>query len=145
MRERRVAAVRAVEGRAVVVTWPDGVDHTIDVSVHAPVDEALFRQPAVAEEGGAVAWPDGSALSAAVLWDMALAQDGARLVRWRTARGLTQGGFAEAVGIGLAAVRRYESGVSPIPKTVKLALIGHDALERMAKKRASATPPDQHG
>lgn len=136
MKERRVTAVRAVEGRAVVVTWADGVDHTIDVALHAPVDEALFRQPAVADAGAMVAWPDGSALAAGVLWDMALAQDGARLARWRTARGLTRPGFAEALGIGLAAVRRYESGASPIPKTVKLALIGHDALERMAKKRA---------
>lgn len=144
-KRRLVMAVRAPAPGTLVVTWGDGIDHTIEVGVHGPADDAGFARVRIAEAGDGVEWPDGSALSAHVLWGMALVQDGARFARWRQARSLTQAGLAEALGLAPEAVRRYEAGDDPIPKTVKLALIGHDALARIAARQQAETPPASAG
>lgn len=42
------------------------------------------------------------------------------LREWRAARGLTQKQLAELAGVTIRQVRRWESGVTPIPRLLEL-------------------------
>lgn len=127
---RRIAAATPGADRVVVVTWADGTLHDIDLGGHAPDSDQAFRAAAVAEDGAALCWPGGGAVPADTLWALGLDQDARRLHRWATRRRLSPAALAEALGLAPATARRYLAGRAPIPRTVKLAMIGYDVVSR---------------
>jgi hypothetical protein len=136
-----IRAVRADEQRSVVVTWKGGAESIVDMSEHlaqyailAPLrsDEDLFRKVQVGEWGWCVHWSDDMEISADTLWRLALQQGAAWLRAWRAAHGMTQTDAAKALGVSPRMWRYYEAGSHLLPKTVRLAGIGLDALGQAA-------------
>lgn len=131
----------SVKGRAtVLVTWKDGIQHSIDLApfmddhpgLEPITGSARFSAVRVGEWGRTLDWGDDLEIPGDVLWTLALQQDADRFQDWRRARGLTQEQAASELGISTRMVTYYESGTHPIPKTVTLARIGLDALRQAA-------------
>jgi hypothetical protein len=136
-----IRAVRADEGRQLVIIWKGGYESVVDVSGHlaeyavfAPLrrDEELFRRAEVGEWGWCVHWSDDLEISADTLWRLTLEQGAEWLRGWRTARLMTQAEAARALGVSPRMWRYYEAGSHLLPKTVRLAGIGLDALTKAA-------------
>jgi len=124
-----------------VVTWKGGAESVVDVSRHlaeytvfAPLrqDDELFRAVAVGEWGWCLHWSGEMEISADTLWRLTLEQGAEWLRQWRTARRMTQGEAARALGVSPRMWRYYEAGSHLLPKTVRLAGIGLDALTKAA-------------
>jgi len=139
-RAPNIKSVRPDHGRGIVVTWKGGAESTIDVSKHladyavfAPLrdDDDLFRTVAVGEWGWCIRWPDDMEISSDTLWRLALEQGSTWLRLWRIAHRMTQA-EAAALGVSPRMWRYYEAGSHLLPKTVRLAGIGHDAQARAA-------------
>lgn len=141
----KIRAVRADLGRHLVVTWRGGAESIVDVAPHlaryaifAPLHQgvrqgaALFRTAAVGDWGWSVRWTGDMEIAADTLWRLALEQGAAWLRAWRTPRGMTQQEAARALGVSPRMWRYYEAGMHLLPKTVRLAAIGHDAEEPAA-------------
>jgi hypothetical protein len=136
-----IQAVRADKGHRLLVVWKGGAESAIDISGHistyaifAPLrrNSRLFRHVAVGEWGWCVRWSEQMEISADTLWRLALDQGAAWLREWRTARGMTQAEAAHALGVSPRMWRYYEAGEHLLPKTVRLAGAGHDALAAAA-------------
>ena len=136
-----IRAVCADQGRRLLITWKGGAESVVDVSGHlaeyavfTPLrqDDALFRTVAVGEWGWCVHWSDDMEISSDTLWRIALEQGAEWLRGWRTAKRMTQAEAARALGVSPRMWRYYETGSHLLPKTVRLAAIGLDALTRAA-------------
>lgn len=136
-----IRAVRAEEGRTLVVTWKGGAESPADVGAHlarfavfAPLraDAAAFREVSVGEWGWSVHWSDDMEISSETLWRLALEQGSAWLRSWREAHRMTQAEAASALGVSPRMWRYYEAGAHLLPKTVRLACAGFDAQEKAA-------------
>jgi hypothetical protein len=134
-------AIRAEKDRSIVVTWKGGSESVIDLSQHlaeyavfAPLrsDDGLFRTVRVGEWGWCAHWSDEMEVSADTLWRLALQQGAEWLKAWRAAHRMSQDEAAKALGVSPRMWRYYESGSHLLPKTVRLAGIGLDALEHAA-------------
>jgi hypothetical protein len=134
-------AIRAEKDRSIVVTWKGGSESVIDLSQHlaeyavfAPLrsDDDLFRTVRVGEWGWCAHWSDEMEVSADTLWRLALQQGAEWLKAWRAAHRMSQDEAAKALGVSPRMWRYYESGSHLLPKTVRLAGIGLDALEHAA-------------
>lgn len=131
---KTVAAVGPLDLR---IVWENGLSHDVNLAAFAdqnpaflPVTAApeLFAAVDVGDWGWCAHWTDDIEVSASVLWQLALAQDGARFLSWRKNRHMTQEGVAEALGLSPRMVKYYEAGQHAIPKTVKLAMAGYESL-----------------
>jgi hypothetical protein len=136
-----IRVVRADKDRCIVITWSGGAESVVELSRHlaeytvfAPLmsEDDLFRTVQVGEWGWCVHWSDDMEVSADTLWRLALEQGAAWLREWRTAHRMTQTEAARALGVSPRMWRYYEAGSHLLPKTVRLAGIGLDALERAA-------------
>ena len=136
-----IRAVRADEGRHLAITWKGGSESVVDVSDHlaeyvvfAPVrhDDERFRTVEIGDWGWCVHWSDDMEISADTLWRLTLEQGAEWLRAWRTARRMTQAEAARALGVSPRMWRYYEAGSHLLPKTVRLAGVGLDALTRAA-------------
>jgi len=131
-----IRAIRAGDGRTVLVTWKGGAENPVDVGEHiaryaafAPLrdDEAAFQSVSVGEWGWCAHWSDEMEIASDTLWRLALAQGGAWLRIWREAHEMTQAEAASALGVSPRMWRYYEAGEHLLPKTVRLACAGFDA------------------
>ena len=136
-----IRAVHADQGRRLGITWKGGAESVVDVSGHlaeyavfAPLrqDDELFRAVDVGEWGWCVHWSDDMEISADTLWRLTLEQGAEWLRAWRTAHRMTQAEAAQALGVSQRMWRYYEAGSHLLPKTVRLAGIGLDALTKAA-------------
>ena len=136
-----IRAVRPDPGRHLVIIWKGGAESAVDVSGHlaeyvvfAPLrqNEERFRTVEVGEWGWCVRWSDEMEISADTLWRLTLEQGAEWLHAWRAARRMTQAEAARALGVSPRMWRYYEAGSHLLPKTVRLAGIGLDALTRAA-------------
>jgi hypothetical protein len=136
-----VKTVHAEEGRRLAITWKGGSESIVDVSDHlaeyavfAPLrdNDERFCHVEVGDWGWCVHWSDDMEISADTLWRLTLEQGAEWLRRWRTARRMTQAEAARALGVSSRMWRYYEAGSHLLPKTVKLAGIGLDALTKAA-------------
>lgn len=136
-----IRAVRVDGARRLAITWRGGAESVVDVSGHlaeyavfAPLrqDDQLFRGVEIGEWGWCVHWSDDMEISADTLWRLTLEQGAEWLRSWRTARRMTQAEAAHALGVSPRMWRYYEAGSHLLPKTVRLAGIGLDALTRAA-------------
>lgn len=144
----KLRAVRAGTGHCLVLTWKGGAETVVDVAAHlaryaifAPLradargkarGKVQFRAVTVGEWGWCVHWTDDMEIAADTLWRLGLEQGAAWLRAWRAARGMTQQEAAHALGVSPRMWRYYEAGTHLLPKTVRLAAIGHDAQARAA-------------
>jgi len=136
-----IKAVQPDAGRRLAITWKGGAESIVDLSAHlaeyavfAPLrhDDERFRAAQVGEWGWCVRWSDDMEISADTLWRLTLEQGAEWLRAWRTARRMTQAEAARALGVSPRMWRYYEAGSHLLPKTVRLAGIGLDALTRAA-------------
>lgn len=141
MDQPNIKAVCAGPGRTLAVTWKDGTGHTVDLAAFLDrfavfesllTDAAAFQVITVGEWGWNVHWTDDQEIAADTLWRLALEQDAAHFRAWRAGWDLTQPQAAEALGLSPRMVKYYESGTHPLPKTVRLAMVGYAALRQAA-------------
>lgn len=139
---QQIAGVLTRRPATLVVTWKDGSVEEVDLSAIlagsralAPLrDPDLFRRARVGEWGWSVAWTDDLDLSSQQLWRWAGEQNGDFMPAddfraWMEHNGLSLSKAAEALGISRRMVAYYASGERPIPKTIRLATVGFDALK----------------
>ncbi len=136
-----IKGVRASEGRSLIVTWRGGAESVVDIgallaeyAVFAPLreDDERFRKAVVGEWGWCVHWSEDMEIASDTLWRLALEQGAEWLHAWRTAKRMTQAEAARALGVSPRMWRYYEAGSHLLPKTVRLAAIGLDALTKAA-------------
>jgi hypothetical protein len=136
-----IVLVHAADNRSVVVSWKSGGESVIDLSSHIArfvifkplvTDDELFAKVTIGDWGWSIGWSEDMEISSDTLWRLALEQGAAWLHSWRRAHRLTQAAAARALGIGPRMWRYYEAGSHLLPKTVRLAAIGLDALSRAA-------------
>lgn len=136
-----IVSVHAADNRSVVVSWKAGGESLIDLSQHigrfaifTPLssDDELFAKVTVGDWGWSIGWSEDMEISSDTLWRLALEQGAAWLRSWRRAHRLTQAAAARALGVSPRMWRYYEAGSHLLPKTVRLAAIGLDALSRAA-------------
>jgi hypothetical protein len=136
-----IKGVRAGEGRSLIVTWRGGAESVVDIgaflaeyAVFAPLreDDERFRKAVGGEWGWCVHWSEDMEISSDTLWRLALEQGAEWLRAWRTAKRMTQAEAARALGVSPRMWRYYEAGSHLLPKTVRLAAIGLDALTKAA-------------
>lgn len=136
-----IRAVRAGDARSLIVTWRGGAESVVDLNdflaeyaVFTPLrrDGELFQMATVGEWGWSVHWSDEIEISSDTLWRLALEQGAAWLRGWRSDKGLTQTEAARALGVSPRMWRYYEAGSHLLPKTVRLAAVGLDALTKAA-------------
>ena len=133
--------IRADGGRKLSITWRGGAESSVDVgpylarfAVLAPLrrDDAGFRSVEVGEWGWSAHWTDDMEIASDTLWRLALEQGSKWLKEWRDAHRMTQREAAAALGVSPRMWRYYEGGTHLVPKTVRLACIGFDAMARAA-------------
>jgi hypothetical protein len=136
-----IKAVRADEGRSIVVLWRGGAESVVDLAafvdeyaVFAPLrrDDERFRAVEVGEWGWCARWSDDMEISSDTLRRLALEQGAEWLRAWRTGKRMNQSEAARALGVSPRMWRYYEAGSHLLPKTVRLAAIGLDALTKAA-------------
>jgi len=136
-----IKAVRADGKRSVVVQWRGGAESLVDLSAHlsdyevfAPLrrDNRRFRAVDVGEWGWCLHWSDDMEISSDTLWRLAVQQGAEWLRKWRNKRQMSQAEAARALGVSPRMWRYYEAGSHLLPKTVRLAAIGLDALTKAA-------------
>lgn len=136
-----IRRVRPESGRAVTVTWKGGAESVVDVTrvfneyaAFSPLrhNDELFGKADVGDWGWCVRWSEDMEISSDTLWRLALEQGAAWLRAWRTAHRMTQSEAAQALGVSPRMWRYYEAGSHLLPKTVRLAAIGLDALTKAA-------------
>jgi hypothetical protein len=136
-----IRAVRAEDGRQVVVLWKGGGESPIDLTAHLArfavlaalrEDPDLFRAVMVGEWGWCLRWSDEIEISSDTLRRLALEQGSAWLRDWRNRHRMSQLEAAHALGVSPRMWRYYEAGEHLLPKTVRLAAIGLDAQPRAA-------------
>jgi hypothetical protein len=136
-----IRAIRATDGSSLAIFWRGGAESLVDIgpllaqyAVFGPLrhDEQLFRSAKVGEWGWCIHWSDDMEISSDTLWRLALEQGATWLRDWRTRKGMTQAAAARALGVSPRMWRYYEAGSHLLPKTVRLAAIGLDALTKAA-------------
>jgi hypothetical protein len=136
-----IRAVRAEDGRTLIVTWRGGAESVVDLgeflaeyAMFAQLrrSDELFETAKVGEWGWCVHWSDDMEISSDTLWRLALEQGAAWLRGWRSEKGMTQAEAARALGVSPRMWRYYEAGSHLLPKTVRLAAVGLDALTKAA-------------
>jgi hypothetical protein len=136
-----IKAVRPDEKRSVVIQWRGGAESMLDLSKHlntyavfAPLrrNDDRFRAVEVGEWGWCLHWSDAMEISSDTLWRLALEQGAEWLRAWRSNKRMSQSEAAGALGVSPRMWRYYEAGTHLLPKTVRLAAIGLDALTKAA-------------
>ena len=152
MKRPRLAAVKALSGRRLRLTFVDGGIFTVSLAGEfdkfpalAPLRSArAFAKAVIVEgEGWTVEWPAlDIQIGADTLWLDAQAQnapdENTRLfARWRARHGLSLTQAAKALGMTPRTMSSYGSGSRPVPRYIALACKGWEAehgLKRESKR-----------
>jgi len=142
MKRPRFAALKALPGHRLRMTFIDGHQATVDFTPFfaenpglAPLrDEAAFAEVCIAEDAGWTAeWPRHDIqIGADTLWLDAQAQNAPDentrvFAQWRARNGLSLAQAAEALGMTARTMSDYGSGVRPVPRYIALAVKGWEA------------------
>jgi hypothetical protein len=125
----------AVGGTIATLSFDTGEDLSIDFAERVknrpklkPILEELDAGKII-DSRIAVEWPSGIAIDAQSLYRTA---HGMAVKIWRKRHRLSQNGAGDALGITGRTIQLYEGGERPITKTIKLAMLGYDALRNEA-------------
>lgn len=129
---RRIAAVQALPGHRLHVTWQDSGSTTVDLTglvhrkpIFAPLkDEAAFSQVDVIDYGTGIEWANGLDYSADSLEILAQEQSSmapAEFRTWKAEMQLSTNEMADIFGMSASAIKAYLSGSSVIPIAVQIA------------------------
>ena len=150
MKRPRLAAVKALSGRRLRLTFVDGSIYTVSLASEfdkfpalAPLRsaKAFAKAVIVEDEGWTVEWPAlDIQIGADTLWLDAQAQNASdentRLfARWRARHGLSLAEAAKALGMTPRTMSAYGSGSRPVPRYMALACKGWEA-ERGSKRES---------
>ena len=139
-----ITAVKVIDTLRLMITWNTGETLACDLAATTSryasfarlADPAVFSKVAVEEWGHGLDWPDGLDLGADRLYQLCREQAGllspAAFDEWMKRNGLSLSTAAEALGMTRRMIAHYRSGSRPIPKTVHLACIGWEALQKAA-------------
>lgn len=144
MKRPRLAAVRALPDSRLALTFIDGQQLTLDLSGDLrrfpgllPLqDEQAFAGAALGDDGWTVEWPElDIQIGADTLYLDALAQNAADentriFIGWRARTGLPLSLAAEALGVSTRSISRYSNGREPVPRSLALACLGWDSLQK---------------
>lgn len=148
MKRPRLAAVKALSGHRLRLTFVDGSIHTVSLAGEfdrfpglAPLrnPKAFARAVVIDGEGWTVEWPAlDIQIGADTLWLDAQAQNSpdanTRLfAQWRARHGLSLSAAAKALGMTPRTMSAYGSGNRPVPRYIALACKGWEA-ERGSKR-----------
>ncbi|MFJ2683775.1 DUF2442 domain-containing protein [Pseudomonas sp. NPDC087342] len=151
MKRPRLKAVKALPEYRLALTFIDGQQLTLNLSrdLHAypglqPLLEVrVFEGAALGDDGWTVEWvqPDIQ-IGADSLYLDALAQNSADentriFIDWRARTGLPLNQAAEALGVSARSISRYSSGREAVPKSLALACLGWDSLQRQPSTMAA--------
>ncbi|MBE7567762.1 DUF2442 domain-containing protein [Acidithiobacillus thiooxidans] len=99
-------------------------------------DPAFFAQGHTDDWGDGLSWPGGLDLGADSLYALGRKQAGLPtredFILWMERNKLSLSRAAEAIGMTRRMMAYYKNGSRPIPKTVWLACIGYEVIERHA-------------
>lgn len=148
MRRPRLAAVKALSGHRLRLTFIDGSIYTVALAgefdkfpglVPLRDPKAFSRAVVIEGEGWTVEWPAlDIQIGADTLWLDAQAQnatdENTRLfAQWRARHGLSLTEAAKALGMTSRTMSAYGSGSRPVPRYIALACKGWEA-ERGSKR-----------
>lgn len=148
MKRPRLKSVEALAGRRLALTFINDQTFVLDMNTDiqkfpglAPLrGDAVFMQAQIGDDGWTVEWeaPDIQ-IGADTLYLDAQAQaatdENTRIfIGWRARTGLPLALAAEALGVSTRSITRYSNGREATPRTLALACIGWDALQREGQR-----------
>ncbi|PRA30300.1 DUF2442 domain-containing protein [Pseudomonas poae] len=151
MKRPRLRAVQARPGHVLELTFIDGQQFQLDMSKDVATYPGLqplqaakaFKCATLGDDGWTVEWPElDIQIGADTLYLDALAQaapdENTRIfIGWRARTGLNLSQAAEALGVGTRSITRYSNGREAVPRTLALACLGWDHLQKQPRlKRA---------
>ncbi|MEB0042010.1 MULTISPECIES: DUF2442 domain-containing protein [unclassified Pseudomonas] len=148
MKRPRLQAVQATRDNRLALTFIDGQHFILDLTADLadyPGLQPLTRDGAfvgaqLGDDGWTVEWPElDIQLGADTLYLDAQAQattdENTRIfIGWRARTGLPLAQAAQALGVSARSISRYSNAREPTPRTLALACLGWDALQRQAPK-----------
>ena len=157
MKRPRLLAVQAVLPLSLELAFIDGQKLMLDLSsdvqrypgLRPLLEEDAFAGAILGDDGWSVEWPSlDIQIGADTLYLDALAQnakdENTRIfIEWRARTGLPLNKAAEALGVSTRSISRYSSGREAVPRSLALACLGWDSLQRGAGAVA-AEPPGRY-
>jgi hypothetical protein len=157
MKRPRLLAVQAVLPLSLELAFIDGKKLMLDLSsdvqrypgLRPLLEEGAFAGATLGDDGWSVEWPSlDIQIGADTLYLDALAQnaedENTRIfIEWRARTGLPLNKAAEALGVSARSISRYSSGREAVPRSLALACLGWDSLQRGAGAVA-AEPPGRY-
>lgn len=152
MKRPRLTAVKALPEYRLALTFIDGQQLTLNLSrdlyaypgLQPLLEVRVFEGAALGDDGWTVEWAEPDIqIGADSLYLDALAQNAADentriFIDWRARTGLPLNQAAEALGVSARSISRYSSGREAVPKSLALACLGWDSLQRRPSALAAA-------
>ena len=146
MKRPRLKGVQPKADTSLEVTFTSGQHFTLDMSDAiktypglAPLSKPkAFKGVALGDGGWSVEWPaldiqiGGDPLLLDALAQNAPDENTRVFIRWRLRHRMTLDQAAEALGVSPRRISRYSSGSEAVPRTLALACLGWESLERQA-------------
>lgn len=146
MKRPRLRAVQPLSGKRLELVFTSGQRFELDMSGALAAYPGLvpltkgkaFEEATLGDGGWTVEWPTlDIQIGADTLLLDALAQtapdENTRIfIRWRLRHRMTLEQAADALGVSTRSISRYSSGREVVPRTLALACLGWEALERKA-------------
>ena len=153
MKRPRLAAVKALSGFRLELTFIDGQQLTLSLSgdlqaypgLRPLLENRVFDTAAIGDDGWTVEWADADIqIGADSLYLDALAQNAADentriFIDWRARTGLPLNQAAEALGVSARSISRYSNGREAVPRALALACLGWDSLQQNRTLAAEET------
>lgn len=144
MKRPRLLAVQPLLPFSLELIFIDGQQLRLDLSADVQnypglqplLEDGAFGGAALGDDGWSVEWPDlDIQIGADTLYFNALAQNAADentriFIDWRARTGLPLNKAAEALGVSPRSITRYSSGREAVPRSLALACLGWDSLQR---------------
>ncbi|MGE8067204.1 DUF2442 domain-containing protein [Pseudomonas sp. NPDC089569] len=151
MKRPRLSAVLALPDYRLALTFIDGQQLTLDLSHDLqafpglqPLRGGAFDTAVLGDDGWCVEWPEQDIqIGADTLYLDALAQNASDentriFIDWRARTGLSLNQAAEALGVSTRSISRYSNGREAVPRSLALACLGWDFLQRQSKSPRAA-------
>lgn len=144
MKRPRLLAVQPLLPCSLELTFIDGQQLRLNLSADVQrypglqplLEDGAFGGAVLGDDGWSVEWPElDIQIGADTLYLDALAQNAVDentriFIGWRARTGLPLNQAAEALGVSARSISRYSSGREAVPRSLALACLGWDSLQR---------------